>query len=94
MSGESFPPRSRWSSFVADPDQPKPRTLHEEGNAHHRLRVEHNKTTLLIHLSDEDGRGWTVLAVDRASRRYVVAQAPRQLDAAQEAFAQLYTDET
>jgi hypothetical protein len=90
-SGEAFPPRSRWSSFVADPDQPKPRVLYEEGNPHHRLRVEHNTSTLLIHLSDEDGQGWTVLAVDRASRRYVVAQAPRQLDAADEAFTRLYT---
>ena len=55
----------RWTSFVAAP----PRGLHEEANPAHRLRVEHNEDTLLVHLSDEDGEGWTVLAVDRASRR-------------------------
>jgi hypothetical protein len=91
-SGESFPPRSRWTSFVADPDQPKPRILYEERNPAHRLRVEHNKATLLIHLSDEDGQGWTVLAVDRASRRHAVAQAPRQLEAAEQAFTRLYEE--
>jgi hypothetical protein len=40
-SGEPFPPRTRWSSFVADPDQPKPRILYEESNPQHRIRVEH-----------------------------------------------------
>jgi hypothetical protein len=39
----------RWTSFVADP----PRGLHEAANPAHRLRVEHNESTLLIHLSDE-----------------------------------------
>ncbi len=28
-------------------------------------RIEHNKHTLLVHISDEDGRGWTTLAIDR-----------------------------
>lgn len=84
------PPRSRWSSFVADPDDVRPRTLHEEGNPAHRVRVEHNRHTILIHLSDEDGSGWTVLAVDRATRRWAVAQARRQLDAAEQAFERLY----
>jgi hypothetical protein len=79
-------PRSRWTSFVTDP----PRTLHEDGNAAHRLRVEHDRDTLLVHLSGEDGHGWTVLAVDRATRRWVVAQAERQLDAAREAYERLY----
>jgi hypothetical protein len=87
------PPRSRWTSFVADPDEPKPRTLYEEGNPRHRARVEHNKDTLLIHLSGEDGRGWTMLAVDRATRRWAVGEGARQLDAAREAFDALYTDE-
>ena len=64
--------------------------LSEEGNPAHRLRVEHDRSTLLVHLSDEDGKGWTVLAVDRATRRWAVAQALRQIDAAQEAFEQLY----
>ncbi len=84
------PPRSRWSSFVADPEQATPRILAEQGNPSHRVRVEHNKTTLLVHLSDEDGAAWTVLAVDRATRRWVVAQARRQLDAARDAYTRLY----
>jgi hypothetical protein len=37
--------------------------LHEEGNAAHRVRVEHNRDTILVHLSGEDGLGWTALAV-------------------------------
>jgi hypothetical protein len=81
-------PRSRWTSFVAAP----PRTLHEEGNPDHRLRVEHDRDTLLVHLSGEDGQGWTVLAVDRATRRWVVAQGRRQLDAATDAYRRLYAD--
>ena len=47
---------------------------------------------LLVHLSDEDGAGWTVMAVDRPTRRWAVAQAGRQLDAAQAAITQLYPD--
>jgi catechol 2,3-dioxygenase-like lactoylglutathione lyase family enzyme len=84
------PPRSRWTSFTADPREERPRVLSEEGNPGHRLRVEHNRATLLVHLSDEDGDGWTVLAVDRESRRWAVAQARRQADAAQTAFGRLY----
>jgi hypothetical protein len=75
---------------MADRDDERPRVLYEEGNPAHRVRVEHNRDTLLVHLSDEDGQGWTVMAVDRASRRFAVAQARRQLDAAEAAFAQLY----
>ena len=75
---------------MADPQDEKPRILHEQGNPAHRLRVEHDQQTLLVHLSDENGGGWTVLAVDRATRRWVVAQARRQLDAAQSAHVQLY----
>jgi hypothetical protein len=86
------PPRSRWTSFLADPDEERPRILHEEGNPAHRLRVEHNRHKLLIHLSDEDGSGWTVVAVDRASRRCVVAQARRQVEAAEDAYSRLYGD--
>jgi hypothetical protein len=81
---------SRWTSFVADPDEGRPRILCEEGNPDHRLRVEHDRDTLLVHLSDEDGMGWTVLAVDRASRRWAVAQGRRQLDAAEDAYTRLY----
>jgi hypothetical protein len=86
------PARSRWTSFVADPGSAKPRVLHEEGNPDHRLRVEHNRDTLLVHLSGEDGGSWTVMAVDRATRRWAVAQARRQRDAATEAFARLYPE--
>jgi hypothetical protein len=87
-----MPRRSRWTSFVADPGEERPRTLHEDGNPAHRLRVEHDRETLLVHLSDEDGKGWTVLAVDRATRRWVVAQARRQLEATQDAYSRLYED--
>ena len=71
---------ARWTSFVADPDRRG--TLHEAGNPRHRCRVEHNAATLLVHLADEDGDGWTTLAVDRATRSWTVAQAPTQLAAA------------
>ena len=88
-----MPPRgSRWTSFVADPGDGKRRILHEEGNAAHRLRVEHDRETLLVKLSDEDGDGWTVLAVDRQTRRWVVVQSRRQLDATTDAYTQLYSD--
>ena len=90
-SPSSRPPRSRWTSFVADRSQPKARSLHEEGNPAHRLRVEHNRDTILVHLSGEEGEGWIVLAVDRATRRWAVAEGRRQLDAAEEAFERLYT---
>ena len=40
---------------MADPQDEKPRVLYEQGNAAHRLRVEHDHETLLVHLSDEDG---------------------------------------
>jgi hypothetical protein len=81
---------SRWSSFVADARAETPRILHQLGNPAHRLRVGHNEKSLLIHLSDEDGDGWTMFAVDRATRRYAVAQAPRQVDAAEHACEALY----
>jgi hypothetical protein len=59
---------------VADPD--RRRILHEDGNPSHRLRVEHDQHRLYVELSGEDGTGpWTVLAVDRETRRYAVAQA-------------------
>jgi catechol 2,3-dioxygenase-like lactoylglutathione lyase family enzyme len=89
-AGVPQPARSRWTSFVADPREPRPRVLAEQGNPRHRLRVEHNRDTLLVHLSDEDGSGWTVLAVDRTTRRWAVAQAGRQVDAAAAAHRRLY----
>jgi len=84
------PPRSRWTSFTADPRDDPPRVLSETGNPAHRVRVEHNRDTLLVHLSGEDGHGWTVLAVDRATRAFAVAQEGRQADAAAAAFEALY----
>jgi hypothetical protein len=84
--------RGRWTSFVA-PDTTTDqavRGLHEQANLQHRLRVEHDRRTLLIHLSDEDGGGWTTFAVDRETRRWAVAQARRQADAASEAYDGLY----
>lgn len=90
--GIRAPRRSRWTSFVADRRDDAPRTLREAGNPAHRLRVEHNDDTLLVHLSGEEGGGWTVLAVDRATRRWVVSQAGRQLDAAKDAYTRLYGD--
>ena len=86
------PHPSRWTSFLADRSEPRPRILSEQGNPAHRLRVEHNADTLLVHLSDEDGAGWTVLAVDRGTRRWAVAQARRQVEAARDAYARLYAD--
>lgn len=81
-------PGSRWTSFVADPDHR--RILHEEGNEAHRLRVEHDRARLYVELSGEDGTGpWTVLAVDRASRRHAVAQAETKTAATQAAAAAL-----
>ncbi len=35
------------------------RALHDEANPSHRLRVEHDSYTLLIHLSDEDATVFT-----------------------------------
>jgi hypothetical protein len=84
---------ARWTSFVAALDSEPPRTLHEEGNPAHRLRVEHDARTLLVHLSGEDGNGWTTLAVDRATRRHAVATDRRQNDAAREAYERLYAED-
>ena len=80
--------RRRWPSFVAEDITPWKvvRGLHEQANPRHRLRVEHDAHTLLVHLSDEDGGGWTTFAVDRATRQWAVAQAPHQTDAARHAL--------
>jgi hypothetical protein len=86
--------RQRWTSFVADEsggDKPV-RGLHEATNPHHRLRVEHDAHTLLIHLSGEDRTGWTTVAVDRATRRWAVAQDERQAGAARRAYDALYEE--
>jgi hypothetical protein len=81
----------RWTSFVGSP--PRGRTvrgLEEEGNPDHRVRVEHNKDTLLVHISGEEGPGWTTVAIDRATREWSIAQRHRQMDAAQAAYSSLY----
>jgi hypothetical protein len=50
----------------------------------------HDAHTLLIHLSGEDGEGWTTIAVDRATRRWAVGQDARQADSAESAYERLY----
>lgn len=84
--------RSRWTSFVASEAAAGQiaRGLHEEANPRHRLRVEHDDRTLLIHLADEAGEGWTTIAVDRRSRRAAVAHGSRQKDSARLAHEDLY----
>jgi hypothetical protein len=82
---------ARWTSFVASAGRGRvARSLEEEGNPMHRVRVEHNRDTLLIHVSGEDGQGWTTLAIDRATREWSIAQRHRQSDAAKAAYANLY----
>jgi hypothetical protein len=66
------------------------RELHESTNPKHRLRVEHDQHTLLIHLSDEDAKRWMTIAVDRATRQWAVAQDFRQSDTARAAYDRLY----
>ena len=69
-----------WSGFVADGEGAK--ALHEVGNPVHRVRIELDRDRLFVNLSDEDGRGWTVIAVDRRTREYGVGQHRVQRDAA------------
>ena len=81
----------RWTSFVASTRRGRVvRGLEEEGNPKHRVRVEHNKDTLLIHISGEDGPGWTTLAIDRSTREWSIAQRRNQSDAARAAYSSLY----
>jgi hypothetical protein len=81
----------RWTSFIAGARRGRvARGLEEEGNPTHRVRVEHSKDTLLIHVSGENGHGWTTLAIDRATREWSIAQRQRQSDAAKAAYANLY----
>lgn len=83
---------ARWTSFIASIGRGRVgRGLEEEGNPKHRVRVEHNRDTLLVHISGEDGHGWTTLALDRATREWSIAQRERQIDAARAAYAKLYT---
>lgn len=97
-AGGGSPPRARtgrgrWTSFVAEcalGPAVVVRGLHEQTNPRHRIRVEHDAHTLLIHLSDEDGAGWTTIAVDRDSRRWAVAQDRRQATTSSDAYERLY----
>ena len=84
--------RGRWTSFVAAAASSgrRSRGLCEQGNSRHRIRVEHDLHTLLVHISDEDGSGWTTVALDRATRAWSVAQRDNQLDAASSACDALY----
>jgi hypothetical protein len=80
-----------WTSFVADPPAPdapgRPvRSLHEQGNPDHRLRVEHDASTLLLHLADEDATGWTTIVVDRATRQVAHGRGTRQIDSTRAAY--------
>jgi hypothetical protein len=81
----------RWTSFVASALRGRVvRGLEEEGNPQHRVRVEHNKDTLLIHISGEDGHGRPTLALDRATREWSIVQRYGQADAAKTAYCGLY----
>ena len=52
--------------------------------------MEHDNHTILIHLSGEDGTGWTTIAVDRATRTVAVGEADAQLDSAVASHKALY----
>ena len=84
--------RGRWTSFVAAEPAPggRSRGLHEQTNGRHRVRVGHDNHTVLVLISDEEGTGWTTLALDRATRSWALTQRDRQLDAAASACAALY----
>jgi hypothetical protein len=71
--------------------------VYAEANAREALRTQpqlDREVTLRlayrVHLSGEDGAGWTVLAVDRKTREWAVAQAETQLRAAKEVYERLY----
>ena len=80
--------QTRWTPFVADCEGTTTRILHEQGNPAHRLRVGHNRETLLVHLTTRTA------TVDRSrdrSRNSTLGCLPggRQLDAAEDAYARL-----
>ncbi len=58
---------SRWTSFVGSPVRGRVvRGLEEEGNPKHRVRVEHNKETLLVHVSmrmEKAGPLWRLIGL-------------------------------
>src|SRR5262245_61065506 len=85
---------ARWTSFVAAASKGRRvRGLEDERNPLHRVRVEDNRATLLIHVSNEDGQGWTTIAIDRPTREWSVAQRRVQMEAAQTAYENLYGGE-
>src|SRR5262249_25696198 len=91
----SVPPPSkrsrRWTSFVAAPGRGRAiRGLQEEGHPAHRVRVEHNRHTLLVHVSNEDGRSWPTRATDGRAREWSIVQRRRRMPAAVAAYELLY----
>ena len=64
--------------------------LCQEGNPAHRVRVEHDNHTVLVHISGEDGGSWTTLALDRETRGWSIAQRQRQVSAASATHTVLY----
>ncbi len=47
----------------------------------------------MVHISTEDGDGWTILALDRATREWTITQRNRQMESAQIAIELMYEDE-
>jgi hypothetical protein len=59
----------RWTSFVGSSARGQlVRGLEEENNSKHRVRIEHNADTPLVHISGEHGPGWTTVAARVAIR--------------------------
>ena len=52
--------------------------------------MEHDASTLLLHLADEDGAGWTTIAIDRATRQIAPGRGLRQIDPTHAAYEALY----
>src|SRR5262249_29597711 len=81
------PPRSRWTSFIGALAKGRAvRGLEEEGNPKHRARIEHKRQPLLVLISEEDGRGWTTWAIDRATREWPIAQRSSKQGAGEAAY--------
>jgi hypothetical protein len=66
------------------------RGLHEHTNPEHRVRVEHDDHTLLIHLSGEDGDGWTTWPSTGRPGNGRSCRTDGRIDTAREAYEQLY----
>jgi len=72
---------SFWRGFVAEGRK----ALAEPDNPKHRVRVEYDKDRVFVHLSGEDGPGWTTMAVHRATRNASIGQGRTQTEAAEAA---------